>query len=521
MNPDSDQYNLVAIRNLLRDAFTADTLWRFCQDRADFRQVLFEIGRNAGLAEMIDVLLEHCRTQLLFDDIFSAVREVNPRQYARYEAELCTFEAATPRTTPQIPHNLRARSEFVGREAEKARAHEGLCSRYSLISIEGIGGIGKTSLALEVAYECLQASQGGESPEGIVAFDSFVWTTAKDRDLTLNDLLDAISLTLNYPGIMQCPLEAKRFSVEKLLRDRSCLLIVDNFETIKDPDVWDFLQGLPEPCKALVTTREQRLSHVWSISLKGLQEPESLALIRGEGRRLDLDSIVSAKDISLLHLHQATGGAPLAIKWAVGQIKQRGQSLDSVLRALHAGQAKPFEQIFTRSWDLLSLDARRVLMVMTLFATSASRAAIEAASDIHHFTLDEALGQLVEMSLVDPTDELESRLRRYSIHPLTRSFANRHLVQEGEFERQAMLRLASNYVETCREAGEWGEPEAFPWFEVEVVPLLGVASPILPQSSRSSRRNEKKPLRSQRWKRVRQCNNTRQGHFPNFEFLQM
>ena len=77
-----------------------------------------------------------------------------------------------------------------------------------------------------------------------------------------------------------------------------------------------------------------------------------------------------------------------------------GQSLDTVLDYLYEARGDIFENIFARSWSLLSENARRVLMVMPIFATSASKEAIEAASDVHKWDLDEALGQLVEMWLV-------------------------------------------------------------------------------------------------------------------------
>ncbi len=342
-----------------------------------------------------------------------------------------------------IPHNLRARGEFIGREVEKARVHEALRSRAYLVSIDGIGGIGKTSLALEVAHECLRASKGESPGDGIATFEGLIWATAKDRDLTLNALLDTIALTLEYPGIAQHPAEEKRTAVCKLLREKPYLVVVDNFETITDDGIRDFLLGLPEPSKGLITTREQKLRQVWTISLRGLTRPEALALIRSEGRRLGLAALEKAEDRVLLHLYQATGGAPLAIKWAVGQIKQRGQSLDTVLAALHEARGDVFDIIFARSWSLLSSSTRQVLVVMPLFAASALRAAVEAASDVHHFALDEALGQLVEMSLVDATDELDLARRRYSIHPLTRAFATAK--QQRESESHAFERLLAYY----------------------------------------------------------------------------
>jgi len=100
-----------------------------------------------------------------------------------------------------------------------------LSSRYFLICIDGIGGIGKTSLALEVIHECLRFSKGEipveaekEADSAIPQFDGFIWTSAKDRELRLNDILDAVARTLDWPGIAQQPYEEKIESVRKLLQ---------------------------------------------------------------------------------------------------------------------------------------------------------------------------------------------------------------------------------------------------------------------------------------------------------------
>jgi len=378
-------------------------------------------------------------------------KRLESREKQRRKDSLASEEVTPPQLpTPKVPNNLPQPGEFIGRKREKAEVREALASRSFLVSIDGIGGIGKTALALEVARECLRASEDGVPDNGIPTFDAFVWTTAKDRELALSDILDAIARTLDYPYIAQLPPEEKLPEAAKLLRAQKCLLIVDNFETITDDAVQDFLLNLPDPSKALITSREQKLRQARAISLRGMEQSEALALIRSEGKRLGLLTVENADEKVLLRLYEATGGAPLAIKWAVGQIKQRGQSLDTVLDHLYEARGDVFENIFTRSWGLLSENAKHVLMVMPIFATSASKAAIEAASDVHKWDLDEALGQLVEMWLVEASEELDEAKRRYSIHPLTRAFAGARLGEDEEWEKETGLRVADYFLDFVR-----------------------------------------------------------------------
>ncbi|MBN1350613.1 tetratricopeptide repeat protein [candidate division KSB1 bacterium] len=384
--------------------------------------------------------------------IISKTRASSKSKAKAKDREDTSYQAAPK----EIPGNLPSRTNFIGREHEKARVIEALNSRSYLICIDGIGGIGKTSLALEVANECLDASKLDQKKAqelDLPTFDGFIWTTAKDRDLMLKDILDTIARVMDYPGIVKQPLEEKRESILKLFSKYRCLLVIDNFETITDDKVRDFLLHLPEPSKTLITSREQKLRQAWEVPLKGLEQDEALQLIRNEAVRLDLGAIKAADDARLLNLYTATGGAPLALKWAMGQIKQQGQALDTVLAALHGATGDVFEDMFTRSWSLLSEDARTILMVMTLFSISASKAAIEATSDVHHFDLDNALGQLVQMWLIEVTDELELSKRRYSIHPLTKSFASARFSKNRKRQLDTAHRMAEFYLKFAKENG--------------------------------------------------------------------
>lgn len=358
-------------------------------------------------------------------------------------------------SSPSLPHNLPHRADFVGREKEKRQVHDALRSRSFLVAIDGIGGIGKTSLAREVAQECLNASQQTPAAQdGIHTFAAFIWTSAKDHELTLNDVLDTIAFTLDYSHLAQLPLDEKRHQVVRRLQEKSCLLVVDNFETITDQGIYDFLQALPEPSKCLVTSRTQNLKQARAISIRGLAQDEARQLIQNEASRLGLNLVGLVEDErNFARFYEATGGAPLAIRWAIGQIKQRGQTLEGVLNSLHGAQGDIFEFIFQRAWSLLTEPARNILLLMPIFASSASRAAIEAASEVHNWDLTEGLGQLVELWLLEASDDLEEAKRRYSLHPLTRAFAQNKLAQQPELERHARVRLAEFFTELAKEAG--------------------------------------------------------------------
>jgi hypothetical protein len=77
-----------AIRDLLEAAFTPETLRRFCRDRPDFEPLLRRFSPADGVSDMVDEILDYCRTELLWDDLLAEVAQVKPRQYARFESSL-------------------------------------------------------------------------------------------------------------------------------------------------------------------------------------------------------------------------------------------------------------------------------------------------------------------------------------------------------------------------------------------------------------------------------------------------
>lgn len=84
MTHDGMTYDLAQIRDLLRAAFTAQELRRFCYYHSQFRPVVDEFSEGDGLADMVDVVVEYCDRKLLLNTLLQEIELVNPGQYARF-----------------------------------------------------------------------------------------------------------------------------------------------------------------------------------------------------------------------------------------------------------------------------------------------------------------------------------------------------------------------------------------------------------------------------------------------------
>lgn len=365
-----------------------------------------------------------------------------------------------------IPHNLPAPTytEFIGREMDMNKLLERLSPDHGahMITVHGIGGVGKTALVLETAYLCLKASC--ENLAGTTRFDAIIFTSAKQQELipdsilrrqqgqrNLRDIFREIANALDDPTIIQSPPNDQFDRVRQSLSKQRTLLIVDNMETIEDRDqVIEFLYNLPICVKVVITTREQIA--LLPIRLRNLPPDDGLQLIRQQAE----EKAITINDEDSRQLYDRTGGIPLAIVYAIGQVSS-GYSLNSVLERLASATGDVARFCFEQSVQgMKGQPPHKLLMSLAIFPDSPILAAVAEVAGLTATpdAVNNGLARLQQLSLVN----LNTETQRFEMLSLTREYALAELAADPDFEREARRRWVRWYLNFAHSfAGEDSE----------------------------------------------------------------
>ncbi len=342
--------------------------------------------------------------------------------------------------------DLPATSRLVGIRAALAELYQLLAVAQApwIVAIEGIGGIGKTTLASELFRQLIDYSE----------YKAFAWVSAKQHFFNLGGGITPIPrASLSADGLVDALLhqlegETERFvalsAVQKqaILQQRfkrePHLVVIDNLETVEDiAELLPLLERWSNPTRFLLTSRVRYEldSGIRHYSVPQLSEEDAIFLVRGEAQAHQSTAIAEASDEELRSIYAVVGGNPLALRLVVGW--SRAQGLRFVLEDLRQARGRRIDELYTyiyrKAWESLDAVAQTTWLAMplidarcaTLEAIASAMEDLETRPDIHQVRY--ALDCLVQLNLVDVEGTIHERC--YSIHQLTRTFLQEQIAK--------------------------------------------------------------------------------------------
>ncbi len=425
-------------------------------------QILLD-GATAGLLSGIDLISLGPRR----------LRDIaKPVDVFQIQADGLRTDFPPLKTVDPAPGNLRPRNTtFIGREAEIIELEE-LLKAHQLVTLTGVGGVGKTRLALEVAGRLADSF-----PDGV-----FVIELAAVGDPAA--VPEAVSAVL---GITQQAGLSLADSVATALEGRTRLLVFDNCEHVLDAaaDMIEAILAHSVTVKILATSREGlRLPDEQLWPVPSLEVQSSAATLFAErAHAVAPATTLTGADAAVIEICRRLDGIPLAIELAASRMQSMTVSdlrdrLDDRFRLL-VGSRRGLERHQTLrhavqwSYDLLDADEKALLNRCSVFAGGfdlpGACAVMGSGDDLT--TLD-VLDALVRKSLL--VVDLSSGQARFSMLETIRQFAEEQLVLDALADES---RTAHARYFASREADVlalWDSPrqrEAYEWLILELANL--------------------------------------------------
>ena len=412
--------------------------------------------------------------------------ELGPRRLRDIARAVELFQVRAPglrtefpplKTEDSIPGNLKPQTtSFVGREMALAELETAIKAN-RLVTLTGVGGVGKTRLALEVA-----ARLRSEFPDG-------VWVIEL---APVGDPAAVPEATAAALGITPQPGMSLSESIASVMEGRSRLFVFDNCEHVLDAAA-DLIEAIVEQSstvRVLATSREglgtsdEQLWPVPSLANTGV-DSEAAALFAERAQHVAPEIALSTHESAgaVVEICRRLDGIPLAIELAASRmlsmtVTEVRDRLDDRFRLL-VGSRRGLERHQTLhhavqwSYDLLDDAEKTLLNRCSVFAGGfdlASACAVTGADD--EFTTLDLLDALVRKSLL--VADRSAVRTRFSMLETIRQFAAEQLVASGEADE---LRIAHAHHFAGQEPevlALWDsrrQRESYDWFTLELANL--------------------------------------------------
>jgi tetratricopeptide (TPR) repeat protein len=332
--------------------------------------------------------------------------------------------------------------DFTGRDTEltelRQKFHQGVV--ITGMKMHGMGGVGKTALALKLANEVKSQYPDAQFDIDLQGAGPTPLSPAEIMSRIINAFLPNAHLSENIADLQDSYLSC--------LDGKRALLFFDNAKD--EVQVKPLIP--PQGCLLIVTSREKLLiRECHSLSIDSMPQDDAYELLRKIAPRLNMENAKKIANLcGCLPFALCAAGGQLAVYEDLDPAEYIKQLQNEKIRLQLAditsdGNSITFEASFNLSYATLNPETARVFRTLSIFPADFDAPAAEVVcEDVGH----SHLSQLVLPSLV----QFDSSKKRYRLHDLAKVFANSRLTEKERYVTQK--RYASHYARVLRASRE-------------------------------------------------------------------
>ena len=366
-----------------------------------------------------------------FCQLLRAELDAEPLEATRALADTLMTQGvqSTPLSLNRPKHNLPAQTtRFIGRQRELASLSALLHGDTRLLTLVGLGGVGKTRLALEFATRQLETFQDG------------IWFVplagVSSPDLLVPSIASALGLA--FTGTLEPKTQLLNF-----LREKALLVLLDNFEHLLEGAVLleELLAQAPR-LRLIVTSRVAlELRAEWLVDVNGLAYPpavtseplerfEAVTLFIQRAAQRSVTFVPQGETLAAVaELSRRVEGMPLALELAASWVRSLSvpqilSALDTTMDVLSSQtrdlpeRQRQMRTVFDASWQRLSAQEQIALSRLSIFQGGFMLRAAEQVAGVNMALL---------LSLINRSLVKRDTAGRFQMHELLRQFALSHL----------------------------------------------------------------------------------------------
>lgn len=280
-------------------------------------------------------------------------------------------------------------------------------SRYPVVTLQGRGGVGKTSLALAVLHQIAKSDD----------FFAIVWFSARDIDLLPEgprvvraDVLSTEEVARDFTALMRPNGSSKLADAQKYLtdcmsgqaEDGPFIFVFDNFETIREQEeLYAYIDNaIRLPNRVLITTRTRDFKADYPIEVRGMARDEYHTLVDEVSIRLGVRELIDEEYEE--QLYDESDGHPYITKVLLGEVAHEGRRV--TLKRVVAAKDAMLDALFDRSFASQSPAAQRIFLTLCSWRSLVPRIGLEAVllrPGNERLDVERALSELAQASLIE------------------------------------------------------------------------------------------------------------------------